>query len=221
MTSRTLCFAAFLAMTAPLAAQTALTTPDWSAPEAARFLDETRGRLVDPSALGEGADPRAPSRLSLPVLALRPGFTEPAPPPQPGALVDPGLDTSGVASWPACAIRAVAPAFASDDSGDWYAQTYDFGCVTIVIAGDRRTDVAAPDALREELADRVGDVVTVVDEEDDPDAVNSLSYDIVRLNTPYVVTVECAAEATAFCKDRAAHRAILSRLVIVAGRPRP
>lgn len=221
MTPRALFLAVFLSMTAPLAAQTTLTTPDWSAPEAARFLDDTRGRLVDPSALGEGADPRAPSRLSLPVLALRPGFTEAAPAPPPGALVDPALDTSGVSSWPACAIRAVAPAFASDDSGDWYAQTYDFGCVTIVITGDRRTDTAVPNALREELADRTGDVVSVVDEEDQPDAVRSLSYDIIRLNTPYNVTFECLAEAVDFCRDRVAQQTILSRLIIVAGRPRP
>ncbi|RXF73315.1 hypothetical protein [Hansschlegelia zhihuaiae] len=221
MTVRALISAAALCLATPLAAQTTLTTPDWSAPEASRFLEETRGRLVDPGALGEGADARAPARLSLPVLGLRPGFTEASPPPQPGALVEPGLDTSGIASWPACASRAATPAFASDDGGEWYAQTYDFGCVTIVVSGDRRTDPNVPNALVEELADRSGDVVSTVDEEDDPAAVLSVSYDIVRLNVPYVVTIECAKEAAGLCRDRAGHQLVLSRLVIVAGRPRP
>jgi hypothetical protein len=214
-----LAFLAPVSMLDDARAQNALVAPDWNDQATARYLRERQ----QPGALtGNLTSFRAP--LSLPALGLRSGFANTSPAATISGFVDP-TQPSPQNWWPACAASIDGvPQTAADDKGTWYSAVYDFKCITVTISGDRNSDQSVPQALRDELSDNKGDSVSTVDEADDQGNagnIYSVTYDIVRFNVPYTVTIECEDESIAFCKDKVAQKNLLARLSIVAGEPHP
>ncbi|MBQ0822677.1 hypothetical protein KBI52_21045 [Microvirga sp. HBU67558] len=222
MLSRFILSAAVLTLTLPGAhGQSALVTPDWSDPAASRYLEKRNSGALPPSPLEEGLAEPSP-QFSLPVLGLREGFAAAEPGLDPaGGFIDPLSMAPDVEWWPKCAATNAKPDFAADPNGTWYSATFNFGCITVVVAGDRNSDSQVPAELRDELSERRGDVASPLDEDDDPDSVLSVTYEIVRFNVPYVVTIECTKESASFCRNRSAHQVLLARLSILQGDPRP
>lgn len=206
----------------------ALVDPDWSDPFFSTYLEEgsTKSALTDSAV-----------EFSLPVL----GFGAAA-----GELALPLGDRLGAAieAWPACAPAepdtVTIPADPDDaaglELGTWFTSTYDFGCLQIVVEGDRnRPDPAlapAPEAALEsgaiEISRHDENAGFVLDGEGHtraaPTALEGpppgealISY--TRGNLIYGITVSCTRESAAFCASNGALRALVGELSPVAGRP--
>lgn len=218
---------------AAAAAASELFEPDWKDPYFAHYLEKIR----------EGVPVSGGIDFSLPVLGFStvgaPGAVEVA-----EAPLGDRLDRT-VPAWPACAKQTpevVTVPNQSDQAaglplGTWYTSTYDFGCVEVVVEGDRNTpDIAlvpqrdAPSENGEiEITNQDENAGMAVDEEghvvqvpEDPDTVLGpavASY--ARGNLTYTITVACSAQSQALCASHGDVRALVEQLVPLAGRPQP
>lgn len=176
--------------------------------------------------------------FSLPVL----GFPDAGP----GGLAEPLGERlrASLSQWPACAspqpevvtVPANATQSAGLEPGSWFASTYDFGCLQIVIEGDRNPPDAALVPERDALPESGTIVISRQDEnagysideagralmipgENQPLGEVLIAY--TRGNLTYGITVSCGPESGAFCSDNGGLRALVGELVPIAGRPQP
>jgi hypothetical protein len=208
----------------------ALVDPGWADPFFSTYLEQDS---AETALTGSAVE------FSLPVL----GFAAES---APGDLALPLGDRLGAAieAWPTCAEAepdvVTIPADPDDaaglDLGSWFTSTYDFGCLQIVVEGDRnRPDPAlapAPEAALEsgaiEISRHDENAGFVLDSEGNtraaPTALEGpppgealISY--TRGNLVYGITVSCMRESAAFCASNGALRALVGELSPVAGRP--
>jgi hypothetical protein len=130
------------------------------------------------------------------------------------------LPAPAIEWWPNCAKASADLQSARDSTGTWYFAQYDFGCITVVISGERNSSTETPGAAQEDLSDKVADSASAADENNSGKPL-SLTYSITRFHIPYQVTIECTEKSAEFCGDPAAQRRLLSRLSIIDGEPRP
>ncbi|WP_085738169.1 hypothetical protein [Rhizobium sp. CIAT894] len=200
------------------AAQETLLQPIWSAPVSARYL-----AAVDNSA-GFAAQSNEFGRLdsfSLPVIGLQDGFASGTPDP---ALTDAFIGKASQAApdekwWPSCAGPVPKPQLARDDTGTWYAGTYDFGCVQVTIMGDRSTSKPTSTQFSDELSEPRVDPSSPADESGDPDDVYSVVLDSLQFGVPYTLTIDCDDSSKDLCRNRQDQLTLLSRFTIRAGKP--
>jgi hypothetical protein len=184
-----------------------LLTPDWNSPPARAYLE--RDRAAEPST----SDPGKP--LNIPVIGFFPGFNEA----QPSAVLREKLinrnDTAAL-NWPTCAVEPQQPTpIVRDESGTWFTQDYDFGCVLVSINGDRNTDDSDTSLAR--TPD--GEAVASVEDETNSGLANSLTLTVNRFGLPYVVSIECFDEIKSLCQPSGPWQALINRLSIVGGTP--
>jgi hypothetical protein len=192
-----------------------LLTPDWNSAPARAYLE--RDRAAEPASTRAGTSSGGGEQraLSLPVIGFFPGFNAAQLPP---ADQDRLINQTGTATldWPSCAVAPAAPGpVVRDDSGTWFTQNYDFGCVHVSINGDRNTDDT--DANRARLPD--GDAVGTVDDETDSGKAGSLTIRVNRFGLPYLVSIECYDEIKALCQPNGPWQSLINRLSIVGGTP--
>lgn len=178
--------------------------------------------------------------FSLPVLGFRDALAGP------DSLAKPLGERMQTAlpGWPACAAASpkvvTIPANASQSAGlqlgTWFSSTYDFGCVQVVVEGDRNL----PDrSLVPEAGELPESGTIVIAREDEnagasvdpegnanltsaaPPALGDVVISYTRGNLTYGITVSCSAEGASFCANNGALRALVGELVPVAGRPQP
>jgi hypothetical protein len=213
--------------------ESTLIDPDWEDPFFADYIAQNRAGFARESAAVS---------FSLPVLGFLPAgdVTENA------AFAAVDLNLAGtVSGWPECAAESpeittvpqTPEQAAGLEPGTWFTSTYDFGCLQVIIEGDRnRPDpalVPQPDALPES-----GTVeITVFDENagavldaegratdsgaqlSEPASEPLINY--TRGNIVYTITVSCAPESRSFCNNNGALRDLSGQLVPVAGHPTP
>jgi len=152
-----------------------------------------------------------------------------------------------VPDWPGCAggdpqiktVPATAEQAAGLVPGSWYVRTFDFGCVVLVLEGDRN----APDPSAGpggELQESGTVELSFYDENAgavmDPDGNELPQSDPTRApqvtdrgkpiltitigNLPYSLTVDCVTpESRSFCNSEAGLRSLAEQLVVIAGDP--
>ncbi|TAW00050.1 hypothetical protein ELI24_17465 [Rhizobium ruizarguesonis] len=188
-----------------------LLIPDWNAAAAKAFL--ARDRAAEPGGTGSGGG--VERALSLPVIGFFPGFNAAQLPPDDRDRLINQTDTAAL-DWPSCAVTPSAPQpIVRDDSGTWFTQDYDFGCVHVSVNGDRNTDNS--DANRARIPD--GDGVGSVDDETDSGTAGSLTIRVNRFGLPYLVSIECYDEIKALCQPDGPWQSLINRLSIVGGTP--
>jgi hypothetical protein len=125
--------------------------------------------------------------------------------------------------WPACAKALVKREPLSDNSGSWYADDYDFNCISLTIRGDRNVDpdtrVAAQgtaDCNLEQGRSVPSDSTGAIHPGDDTQGTFELE---VKLNgIPYSISGTCLTpEADPFCRNRASQCALVERLIFMGG----
>jgi hypothetical protein len=217
-----------------------LVDPGWSDPFFSNYLEKERSRPIDE------APPMGGVSFSLPVLGFEtqgaPGIGDAAQPI--GGPLSTRLKTA-IAEWPACATAApkvtTVPATAEQSAGaapgSWFTSTYDFGCLQIVIEGDRNEPdesfanaaEEAPESGSIDLAYQNENAGESIDAEGNvaslwaPPKVeqNEVVVSYARGNLVYGVTVSCQEGSESLCASRAALEALTSQLIPVAGRPAP
>lgn len=207
----TLLAASALALTAAAQSQ-ALLAPDWNDPAVARANENLKKQ--ERRGINERSAPA--DDLSLP----RWGFSQDmrksnsAERSRSRSIEAPSANLR----WPACARANVQPKPVSDQSGNWYTDNYDFGCIFLSITGDRtyNPNIKAPDSAArtadcEDSTDAAKDVAKGGDREG--------RFDLsLRLNgIPYTITGQCFTGALPFCRDRKAQCALVDRLILRGG----
>lgn len=209
-----------------------LLDPGWNDPFFADYL-ERQGTDAAPSLGGV--------RFSLPVLGFSrsPSGTDAAPEFPLGQQL-----AAVIPSWPACAkgrpktvtLPSVPEQAAGVEPGTWFTSTYDFGCLQIVVEGDRNSPdpAVAPDP---EPAPESGAISIVYQDENAGVPLDTNGDAAPALETPaaggmpiisytrggltYAITVACTPPSQSLCADSGALRTLTERLVPVAGRPQP
>lgn len=125
--------------------------------------------------------------------------------------------------WPACAKELVKRQPLSDESGSWYADDYDFKCVTLTIRGDRNVDLntrvtaeGSSDCSIKDGRSVPGADVEASHPGDDTQGTFELE---VKLNgIPYSISGTCLTEeADPLCSNRPAQCALVERLIFMGG----
>lgn len=125
--------------------------------------------------------------------------------------------------WPACAKDLVKREPLSDASGSWYADDYDFKCITLTIRGDRNVDLdtrvaaqGSADCNLEQGRSVPSEGTATNHPSDDTQGTFELE---VKLNgIPYSISGTCLTEeADPFCSNRAAQCALVERLIFMGG----
>ncbi|RWO88574.1 hypothetical protein [Mesorhizobium sp.] len=217
-----------------------LADPGWDDPFFSSYLERERSRPLDASPPNDGVS------FSLPVLGFAtqgaPGAGDAAPPI--GGPLSARLK-SAIPEWPACAtaspkvttVPETPEQAAGAAPGTWFTSTYDFGCLQIVIDGDRNEpDEAFANAAEEapesgsiELAYQNENAGESIDAEGNvaspgvPPKIeqNEVVISYARGNLVYGVTVSCQTGSESLCASRPALEALTGQLIPVAGRPAP
>ncbi|MDR9759349.1 hypothetical protein RJJ37_06830 [Rhizobium redzepovicii] len=184
-----------------------LLAPDWNAAAAKTYL--ARQGAAEPPGSGSAM------AVSLPVIGFSSGFNDAELPPAARDKLINQADTAPFA-WPSCAVAPASPGpIVRDDTGTWFTQDYDFGCVHVSVNGDRNTDDS--DQNRARIPD--GDAVGSVDDETDSGTAGSLTIRVNRFGLPYLVSIECYDEIKALCQPTGPWQSLINRLSIVGGTP--
>jgi hypothetical protein len=216
----TTCFTGLVAQFHGLAAERALLEPEWNDPVIARARNNPQ--LAPPPApqtlAGEGQAP-----LSLP----RWGFAkkiddltseERA---RSRTTLSAAVASSAVVGWPKCATKTAKTEHVRDKTGVWYSDHYNFGCLIISVSGDRafNPDLKLPTsaAAADDCSDRARSASSVDDAESDARGRFELQISLNRL--PYTIAGRCSKAAEAFCRNRAAQCALVTRLIFLEGNP--
>jgi len=192
----------------------ALREPDWSDPGVVRahasFQDQRRKGLITMSAPPGGRE------LSLPRWGFAKDIRKLEPNERSRARTPSKLTSS--LKWPDCAVANPVIEHLRDETGVWYADDYDFGCVILLVRGDRAYDPnlklpastprvngcesgAGPSAQPSEEGDRQG----------------RFDLQLLLNRIPYAISGQCYEGALEFCRNRAAQCALVDRLLYLEG----
>jgi hypothetical protein len=208
----------------------ALIDPGWDDPFFANYLQQQGTRLSNEAV-----------SFSLPVL----GFpTTGAPGPE---TLEPPLGdrlAATVEAWPACAndqpsvvtVPNKPEQAAGLELGTWFTSTYDYGCLQIVVEGDRNLPDPALISKPAPVPQSGSIEISRLDENDGA-ALNAEGNELIapnsrrpygdvligytRGNLVYTITVSCGPESEVFCSSDSALRALVGQLTPLAGRPNP
>ncbi len=210
-------------LAAPAFSQETLQAPGWDDPVFSDYVARHGARI------GEAADSPGVD-FTLPVLGLlsvETGNAAAAPddaaPQLPLSMTMPG--------WPECAaaepeivtIPETMDQLAGAPEGSWYVRSFDFGCLGLILEGDRtvpdaRVTNAAPmpeesGTLRISRFIEDGGAI-------DPALAGQPTIALSLGGLVYSLTVECRSEeAWPFCADDDALRSLVRELVVVDGSP--
>ena len=191
----------------------ALRDPDWNDPGLVRaresFQDQRRKGLITMAA------PLGGRELSLPRWGFAKDFKK-LEPNEHGRARSPTKLTSRL-KWPDCAVADPKTEHVRDETGVWYTDNYDFGCVILSVSGDRaynpnlKVSVPTPQVS---VCEGVGPAVQPSLE---GDRQGRFDLSLLLNRIPYTISGECYEGALEFCRDRAAQCALVDRLIYLEG----
>jgi hypothetical protein len=219
----TTCFTGLVAQFHGLAAERALLEPEWNDPVIARARNNPQ--LAPPPApqtlAGEAQAP-----LSLP----RWGFAKKVDDltseerARSRTTLSAAVASSAVVGWPKCATKTAKTEHVRDKTGIWFTDHYNFGCLVISVSGDRafspalKLPTAAAAAPAADDCSNPGGAASSVDDAES-DTRGRFELEISLSNLPYTITGRCAEGAEAFCRNRTAQCALVTRLIFLGGNP--
>jgi hypothetical protein len=194
------------------AGERALLEPDWADP-----------RLVQPRAAFERrARPRETTgerALSLPHWGFAQKIAHPDADERSRSLAP--AAAAAASPFPSCAAEPPKVQTVRDETGSWYTDSYDYGCLNISVSGDRNFDRALKPPVPEGAAvtpDCPAQPQQVSPaEEEDSDTKGSFELQITLNNLPYTISGQCFEGAEGFCRDRVAQCALVDRLIFMEG----
>lgn len=212
--------------------QADLLDPGWGDPAFRDYLDRAGGRMLGDNGLGRAI---VDISASLPMLGFPEIEGESADRAALGTAFDPVAFAEDIPDWPACASPTPEIKSVGDESGAWYVRNLDFGCVQMIIEGDRTAP--PPRFSGRSLGDSGTIEVTVYDENagvpiDAEGRSDILAVDpadippgmavasIVLGNLIYGLQVSCVDPAAyALCRNTEASRRLAEKLRVVGGAP--
>ncbi|MGN7867626.1 hypothetical protein [Paracoccus sp. 22332] len=206
--------------------------PGWGDPAFSDYLDRAGGRVLGDDGLGRAI---VGISASLPILGFPEIEGESADRSALGTDFDPAAFVEDIPDWPACASPTPEIKNVGDETGAWYVRNLDFGCVQMIIEGDRTAP--PPQFSGRSLEDSGTIEVTVYDENAgvpidaegrsdiltvDPAEIppGTAGASIVLGNLVYGLQVSCVdPTAYALCRNTEASRRIAGKLRVVGGAP--
>jgi hypothetical protein len=218
LTMMSCCFVISTAQWQSLAAERGLLEPDWSDPAVARArINPQTGALRAQAARSSSRTGEAP--LSLPRWGF--GKTLDSLSTEERVVARTATPAGPVAGWPKCAAKTPKTEHIRDQSGVWYTDHYDFGCLVISVSGDRafNPDVNFPAGLA--AADDCSAAAHSAPRTDngEGDARDRFELLISLNRLPYSIVGRCSQGAEAFCRNRAGQCALVGRLIFLEGGP--
>jgi hypothetical protein len=201
------------------AAERGLLEPDWNDPSVARArINPQTGALRSQAARSSDRAGEAP--LSLPRWGF--GKTLDNPNAEERLVSRTAAPAGPVPGWPKCAAKTPKTEHIRDQSGIWYTDHYDFGCLVISVSGDRafNPDLKFPAGLA--AADDCSAAARAAPRADngEGDARDRFELLISLNRLPYTIVGRCSQGAEAFCRNRAAQCSLVGRLLFLEGSPR-
>lgn len=198
-----------------VAGERALLQPDWDDPKLAspRSNFESRARSFAAPAAEPGKE------LSLPRWGFGNDLQNPTQDERSRSLAFTQERSARAFPWPECASRTPPHVDRVDGAnGDSYTDTYHYGCILLIISGDRAYNKALK-VPAQEGAD-VSECPASSDEnpnEPEDDSKDKFELQITLNHIPYTIRGECYAGAKEFCKDRSAQCELIRRRIFAGG----
>src|SRR5262249_34852088 len=118
--------------------------------------------------------------------------------------------------WPDCAAASPQVDHVRDETGSWYTDTYNFGCLFLVVTGDRAFN---PNLKIPSATPKAPDCEAGLRTQSAPvgDREGRFEVQVLLNRVPYTITGQCLEEARDFCSDRSAQCGLVDRLIFLGG----